>query len=146
MKEYIVRYLYNHGLIESEMTIGAENEEQAREIAEQYTITRVISVKQKKPTDKEKAIKESTVNFALDVLRAQRGYIQLDKSGKAINSAENLRQLSYYNGMLEMLNMILTNGFSENGAIICSLVNNKHIFRSDDNSIETIKSCYIKEE
>ena len=145
MKEYIVRYSYNHGRIESEMTISAESAEQAKEKALEYTIKRVISIKEKKPTDKEKAIKESTVNYALDVLRAQRGYIQLDKSGKAINSAENLRQLSYYNGMLEMLNMILTNGFSENGAIICSLVNNKHVFRSDDNSIETIKSCHIKE-
>lgn len=145
MKEYIVRYSYNHDAIESEMTISAESAEQAKEKALEYMIGRVISVKEKKPADKEKAIKESTINYALDILRAQRGYIQIDKSGKAIDSAENLRQLSYYNGMLEMLNMILTNGFSENGAIICSSVNNKHVFRSNDNSIETIKSCHINE-
>lgn len=146
MKDYIVRYSYNHGWIESEMTISAESEDQAREKAEQYTITRVISVKEKKPAEKEKAIKESTINYALDILKVQRGYIQLDKSEKAINSTENLRQLSYYRGLLEMLEIVLTNGYEDPGAIICSLVNNKHCFRENDNSIETIKSCHIKED
>ena len=123
MKEYIVRYSYNHDAIESEMTISAESAEKA----------------------KEKAIKESTINYALDILRAQRGYIQIDKSGKAIESAENLRQLSYYRGLLEMLEIVLTNSYENPGAIICSPVNNKHCFRENDDSIETIKSCHIKE-
>lgn len=117
MKEYIVRYSYNHDAIESEMTISAESAEQAKEKALEYMIGRVVSVKEKKPEEKEKAIKESTINYALDVLRVQRGYIQIDKSGKAIDSAENLRQLSYYNGMLEMFNMILTNGFTDKTAL-----------------------------
>lgn len=146
MKEYNVRYTYNNDTIESETTISAESAEQAKEKALDYTISRVISVKEKKPAEKEKAIRESTINYALDVLRAQREYIQLDKSGKAINSAENLRQLSYYRGLLEMLKIVLTNGYEDPGAIICSLVNNKHCFRENDNSIETIKSCHIKED
>ena len=145
MKEYIVIYSYNHDAIESEMTISAESAEQAKEKALEYMIGRVISVKEKKPADKEKAIKESTINYALDILRAQRGYIQIDKSGKAIDSAENLRQLSYYRGLLEMLEIVLTNGYENPGAIICSPVNNKHCFRENDDSIETIKSCHIKE-
>ena len=145
MKEYIVRYSYNHDAIESEMTISAESAEQAKKKALEYMIGRVISVKEKKPADKEKAIKESTINYALDVLRVQRGYIQIDKSGKAIDSAENLRQLSYYRGLLEMLEIVLTNGYENPGAIICSPVNNKHCFRENDDSIETIKSCHIKE-
>ena len=145
MKEYIVIYSYSHDAIESEMTISAESAEQAKEKALEYMIGRVISVKEKKPADKEKAIKESTINYALDILRAQRGYIQIDKSGKAIDSAENLRQLSYYRGLLEMLEIVLTNGYENPGAIICSPVNNKHCFRENDDSIETIKSCHIKE-
>lgn len=145
MKKYIVRYSYNHDAIESETTISAKSAEQAKEKALEYMIGRVISVKEKKPADKEKAIKESTINYALDILRAQRGYIQIDKSGKAINSAENLRQLSYYRGLLEMLEIVLTNGYENPGAIICSHVNNKHCFRENDDSTETIKSCHIKE-
>ena len=145
MKEYIVRYSYNHDAIESEMTISAESAEQAKEKALEYMIGRVVSVKEKKPEEKEKAIKESTINYALDILRAQRGYIQIDKSGKAIDSAENLRQLSYYRGLLEMLEIVLTNSYENPGAIICSPVNNKHCFRENDDSIETIKSCHIKE-
>lgn len=142
MKTYRIKYAYNHGQIESDCTIHAESLEDAWEIAESYT-GRVISVKEE--TKEEKTIKESTINYALDVLKAQRGYIQLDKSGKAINSAENLRQLSYYHGMLEMLEIVLTNGYEDHGAIVCSLVNNKHCFRPNDDSIETIKSCHIKE-
>ena len=145
MKEYIVIYSYNHDAIESEMTISAESAEQVKEKALEYMIGRVVSVKEKKPADKEKAIKESTINYALDILRAQRGYIQIDKSGKAIDSAENLRQLSYYRGLLEMLEIVLTNSYENPGAIICSPVNNKHCFRENDDSIETIKSCHIKE-
>lgn len=143
MKTYHVKYAYNHGLIESDYTIHAESPEEAREIAESYT-GRVISVKEE--MKEEKTIKESAINYALDVLKVQRGYIQLDKNRKAINSAENLRQLSYYRGLLEMLEIVLTNGYEDPGAIICSLVNNKHCFRENDNSIETIKSCHIKEE
>lgn len=46
MKKYIVRYSYNHGLIESTMIIYAKDPEEAAETAREYTITRVISVKE----------------------------------------------------------------------------------------------------
>lgn len=48
MKDYIVRYSYNHDTIESKMTISAESADQAKEKALKYTISRVISVKEKK--------------------------------------------------------------------------------------------------
>lgn len=112
MKDYIVRYSYNHGWIESETTISAENENQAREKAEQYTITRVISVKEKKPSDIIE-IDGKTIEYICGVLETQRGYIKKNNSGKLIGTRENTEQAAYYRGMRAMFEMILTGGYTK---------------------------------
>lgn len=71
-------------------------------------------------------IKRETLKYALHILNIQAGYIQADENHSKIRRE---KQLSYYQGMHAMLNLLVQQGFADKTFVLWTDSNYMHTIK-----------------